>query len=657
MKLNSLSVAAKLSFGFSLITLITLIVGIYSIVRVQENATLMQKMFVHPYTVSNSVKSIHTDILKIHLIAQSLIFDKDLIRIQKKIDTLRIYDNRIAKNFKLIFQQYLGPKEDVQKVYNLFQDTLKLRESYFDMLLRGDVAKATAFISEEGKTHIKLLDKEIKALSKFADAKANEFFVESQKEESSSINYLYLMIFLAIGLSILVSVITIRKITLPIDELIDSTNKIREGKLILSEKDKFYLSKRKDEIGVLFNSFYELMSYLLLPYEDIIKSDRPLVEKTDELRRLLKSFNEHIIATKTDLSGIIIYASQAAEKITGYSQKEMLGRPQNIFRHPDMPKGTFKTIWKTISKGNVWQGEIKNKKKDGTSFWIRSIISPDIDSNGKIIGYNAISENITDTKAYEELSKTLETRVSQEITKNDEKTVHMLQQAKLAQMGEMISMIAHQWRQPLASISAISSTLSLDVMLENYKKEFFSERLDAIGDLSQHLSSTIDDFRSFFKNNKEKEEVALNEIIDGCLQVISSTLENKNISIAVSIDEDIFLYSYINEIKQVVLNILKNAEDALIETNTSDARISIKGYQEDLFAYLTLEDNAGGVPKDIINKIFDPYFSTKKQKDGTGLGLYMSKTIIEEHCDGYITLENTVQGASFIIKLPLSKKE
>ncbi|MDO8455273.1 MAG: HAMP domain-containing sensor histidine kinase, partial [Sulfurimonas sp.] len=248
-------------------------------------------------------------------------------------------------------------------------------------------------------------------------------------------------------------------------------------------------------------------------------------------------------------------------------------------------------------------------------------------------------------------------RVSQEIIKNNEKTAYMLQQSRLAQMGEMISMIAHQWRQPLASISAISGTLSIDVMMNNYHKDFFQERLNAISELSQYLSQTIDDFRGFFKKNKIIEKVNVKDIVESCLHVINSSLNNKNINVVISIDKDIIIESYVNELKQVLLNIFKNAEDALLENNIKNATISLKVYQKEPNVYIEIEDNAGGVQEEIKSKIFDPYFSTKSQKDGTGLGLYMSKTIIEEHCDGALELNNTEVGARFTITLPIKHKE
>jgi len=229
----------------------------------------------------------------------------------------------------------------------------------------------------------------------------------------------------------------------------------------------------------------------------------------------------------------------------------------------------------------------------------------------------------------------------------------MLEQSRLAQMGEMISMIAHQWRQPLSSISAISSTLNLHIMMDNYDRDFFQERLSSIDELSQHLSSTIDNFRGFFKNNKVTEETTITNIINTTLQIIGSTLKAQAIDLTLDITGDTKINTYANEMRQVVLNILKNAEDALVDKNIVDKKITIKGFSDNENIYIVIEDNASGIPEDILDTIFDPYFSTKTAKDGTGLGLYMSKTIVEDHCQGKLNVKNGEYGAEFTIILPI----
>ncbi len=241
----------------------------------------------------------------------------------------------------------------------------------------------------------------------------------------------------------------------------------------------------------------------------------------------------------------------------------------------------------------------------------------------------------------------LKQKVEEEIEKNKIKDEHLMQQSRLAQMGEMISMIAHQWRQPLSAISAASGAMNMKARLNKIDKETILKLTDKITQYAQHLSTTIDDFRGFFKPNKEKQKVTYTELIDGVLNIAEISLKNKNIKLVKKLNSDIVFETYSNEIKQVILNLIKNAEDALIERNVKNPVLKI--ITEDRKLYV--KDNAGGISEDIIDKIFDPYFSTKTKKDGTGLGLYMSKMIIEDHCGGKLSVKNGKRGAVFIIEL------
>ena len=253
------------------------------------------------------------------------------------------------------------------------------------------------------------------------------------------------------------------------------------------------------------------------------------------------------------------------------------------------------------------------------------------------------------SKKISELNDSLEDRVKEELAKNRAKDIQLIQQARLAQMGEMISMIAHQWRQPLASISATSSALKIKSELGKLSKEMVFKQTDKISEYSQFLSDTIDDFRNFFKPNRDKKETNYTIVINAVNGIIGTSLEHKQIKLIKELDCDDSFVSYPNELKQVILNLIKNAEDALIENKVKNPFIKIATYRENDFFILKLNDNAGGIPEDIIEKIFDPYFSTKSEKNGTGLGLYMSKMIIEEHCNGTLSVQNSLGGAEFKI--------
>ncbi len=260
------------------------------------------------------------------------------------------------------------------------------------------------------------------------------------------------------------------------------------------------------------------------------------------------------------------------------------------------------------------------------------------------------------TEALQSLNDDLEKRVAGEVEKNREKDKQLLQQSRMAQMGEMMSMIAHQWRQPLTAISATSSLLELKAKMNKLDQETVEKKAKEISSYSQHLSHTIDDFRDFFKPNKELSKTNYDEIVQSVLGMIEISITNKNIVLHQELNCHGQFSTYPNELKQVLLNLIKNAEEVLLEEEVKDPYIKIETYQKNEKHILEVGDNGGGIPEKIINKIFDPYFSTKGEKNGTGLGLYMSKTIINEHCGGELRVKNGKDGAIFEIELPNSRR-
>lgn len=254
-------------------------------------------------------------------------------------------------------------------------------------------------------------------------------------------------------------------------------------------------------------------------------------------------------------------------------------------------------------------------------------------------------------KKVKKLNQTLEQRVKQEVQNNRKKDEQLIQQSRFAQMGEMLSMITHQWKQPLNAISATSIALTIKTEMDMIDKETIVASNKKIALYIEELSDTMEDFKNFFKPNRDKENVTYTQIIDSALSIAKISIEANNIKIISTLNNDNEFSLYKNELKQVVLNLIKNAEDALLEKETNNPCIEIKTFVEDGKNILRISDNAGGIPKDIIDKIFNPYFSTKSDENGTGLGLSMSKTIIQDHCGGKLSASNNKDGAVFKIAL------
>lgn len=279
-----------------------------------------------------------------------------------------------------------------------------------------------------------------------------------------------------------------------------------------------------------------------------------------------------------------------------------------------------------------------------------------------ILEINTLLDNFTAmSQELQELYDSMDKKIKEGVIENMETQKMMIYQSRLAQMGEMISMIAHQWRQPLGSISAITASVKLKQSLKKFDLESEQGRMDqevflttSIGKIDnyiQFLTTTIDDFRNFFRPEQQQERSSLKIIIERAVNLIGKSLEVHKIALHVNNTSKNDLVTYETQVMQVIINILKNAQDVILEKKLENGTIWLCAYEENAFFVITIEDNAGGIPEAIITKIFDPYFSTKTERNGTGLGLYMSKTIIEEHCHGSLYVENTPAGAKFIIKI------
>ncbi|MEA3373942.1 MAG: HAMP domain-containing sensor histidine kinase [Campylobacterota bacterium] len=236
-----------------------------------------------------------------------------------------------------------------------------------------------------------------------------------------------------------------------------------------------------------------------------------------------------------------------------------------------------------------------------------------------------------------------------------EKEEMMLAQSRHAAMGEMISMIAHQWRQPITVIAMGANNLLADVELENVEPEEVKKSAAMMLEQSHHLSKTIDDFKNFFRPNKKTEMTLVNDVLEENFSIVGKSLENHNIAVEKEYGSQTPIAIFSRELLQVFINIFKNAKEALIEDGIKDPLISVATREDEEHVYISICDNGKGIDPAILAKIYDPYFSTKGEKNGTGLGLYMSKTIIEKHLNGVIKAENRKEGG-ICFEMALPKK-
>ena len=250
----------------------------------------------------------------------------------------------------------------------------------------------------------------------------------------------------------------------------------------------------------------------------------------------------------------------------------------------------------------------------------------------------------------ETVNANLERRVAETVSELRTKDRILIQQGRQAAMGEMISNIAHQWRQPLNVLALIVQELRLTYGSKNFGRESLESSVGKAMELIQHMSQTIEDFRNYFKPDKAKTSFKASQAVAKTLALAEANLKSMAIETEVRVTDDPEIFGYPNEYSQVLLNMLLNSRDAFEANESAGPRtITIEVGSSGAGSLVTVTDNAGGIPEEIMEKIFDPYFTTKGPDKGTGIGLYMAKTIIEKNMNGRLTVRNTGNGAEFRI--------
>ena len=281
--------------------------------------------------------------------------------------------------------------------------------------------------------------------------------------------------------------------------------------------------------------------------------------------------------------------------------------------------------------------------------------------------HNSLEQKVNEkTKELQNLNNYLETKISKEVLQNRRKDIIMFQQARFASLGEMLNNIAHQWRQPLGSITMIIQSFQTKISLGKLTSEFVDEKVHDALLLASNMSNTLDDFKNFFSPNKIKSEFSIKNCIEHSIELSKYLLIQEHIEVKLTVRRDVKINSYYNELSHVFLNIISNSKDALcsnVDKNDRIIKIIVNKFKNHLV--INIVDNGGGIPKDILPKIFEPYYTTKYKSAGTGIGLYMSKQIIEIHMNGEISCKNIIHKMKndkvfncslFTIKIPLENE-
>jgi len=412
--------------------------------------------------------------------------------------------------------------------------------------------------------------------------------------------------------------------------------------------------------------------------EDELNALRLSVED-DKLRELRLAVNKQTkkikdqqkmyeVIFKNAVDGVLILENgiftqcnpSAMEMLLYKDKKQIIGKkPEDISPkfQPDgqLSKDKAIAILERVTEDEGAKFEWVHTRSDGEELWIEIVLTPINYSDKDIV--HVVWRDIQDRKEeqarLEYLNQNLQNEVQLKVESIREKEAMLLEQAKLAAMGEMIGNIAHQWRQPLNNLALINQDMYFKLLLGEPDMEEFEKAQALINDNIQFMSATIDNFRNFFNPDKDKVDFTMEEAIEQTLQILDATFKSHFITSDFKSGSHTLINNHFGELEQVLIILFQNAKDMLVEKKIADARINIVTQEENENVIVTIEDNAGGVPKKIIHKIFEPYFTTKFQSKGTGLGLYIAKMIIEKNMGGSLSVHNTDKGALFKIVLPI----
>ena len=393
--------------------------------------------------------------------------------------------------------------------------------------------------------------------------------------------------------------------------------------------EEHYSSHINELINNMKNVILALLLLLSIFIFIFIYYSYTVLKSQIELRRFRNAVdNSHNFVIVTDKDKKIKYVNRSMLLEVGYKLEEVIGKNPAIFAAGFVSSDSYKDMNKTIFEGKKWTGEFINKGKDGKLIYERASITPIFNEDGEIEEFLAIKYDITQEK---EILKSLK-----------EKDHRLTQQARMVVMNEILNSIAHQWRQPLSVISTATSGLLIHKDYDTLNDEIFKELTDSILENSKYLSHTIDNFKSFFKTGNDKTLFNIKNSFEKAQRLLEYRLNTSEIKYVFNCEEDISLIGIENDFIQVIVNLLNNSMDALENIGKEIKFIFVDIIKDKETVIIKIKDNAKGINEEILDKIFEPYFTTKYNSQGTGMGLYMSHQIITEQFKGEISLDNII---------------
>lgn len=529
-------------------------------------------------------------------------------------------------NWNNAMRKYLPLKSQIQN----FKSDISEGHLWFEELISGDkyidIEKDVMSKFRHEKFHIYLKEsrnvlsskedmKYYKQIKKI-DKKAHEFMLLAQKRWQNVVKH-------AIGSDL------DQEFDKKFNELIflvDSLNFSIDKRLAKEFENRNKYFKYILTLFFFLNLF--IFTVLYITKKKKILFEEKLYEEKEKAETTLSSIGDAVIST--DENGYVEFLNPIAENLTGYSLKNARKKPlEKVFHifNSSTKKRVKNPVEKVLKEGIIvgLANGTALRSKNGEVYIIEDSAAPIKNKNKEIIGTVLVFRDVTkDMKIKEQL------KVNERM---------LMQQSKLASMGELLENVAHQWRQPLSTITVAASGMKLEKDFNILDDDVFNMNINAIIENSNNLSKTLDDFRNFFKPNDEKVLLNLKDIIENALGIISSKLQIKKIKVIKKID-DIFLKSFTSEFLQIIVAVFNNSIEAF-QKNKDDKTIFISANLSKDTLTICIKDNAGGVQDEQLNRLCEPYYTTKHKFQGKGLGLFMTQEIITKYMNGKILIENT----------------
>lgn len=345
--------------------------------------------------------------------------------------------------------------------------------------------------------------------------------------------------------------------------------------------------------------------------------------------------NKYVLSCQIDMDYNISDISDALLDLMGYVKNELLGQPYSMIRVQEPKDSTLEQIFNNLDESDKTDAILKNKNKKGDIFWLDTKIKPQINKYGDKVGYVFISFDVTDKQKLLALNSQLQTKLddSEDVAKR--KDVQIIEQSKFVALGSILEGITKNWLEPLKDIEGRVN----DISKKHYPEDEMKHKLASIGKTIKNLSSNIEKFRKSFEIKASPAPTNIKKVLSDVIAMLERNNDRHQVVIHQDLNDVSIIESYPSELLDVILSIITNSLEAFRKRQIKNPIIDVTLTEDESHILIHLIDNAGGIPEHIIQKVFDPYFSTKEEK-GKGMGLYFAKTLIENHMNGTISIEN-----------------